>query len=468
VSWLALAILGYLAAQLAIGLWVAPKIRTEDDYLVAGRRLGYPLTIFSIFATWFGAETCIASAGRAYRQGVSLTTAEPFAYGLCLVAMGLVFAAPLWRRKLTTLADLFRERYSPAVERTAALIIIPSSLFWAAAQLRGFAHVLTTVTPLDVTAGIGVAAGFCILYTTFGGLLADAITDLVQGVLLVLGLVVVAVGVVIRRGGPAEAFAAMDPARIGLVGAGQSASFLGLLEEWAIPICGSVVAAELVSRVIAARSPQVARNGAVIAGGMYIAIGLVPVFVGLAAVGLVPAPADAEGLLPAVALAVLPSALYVIFAGGLISAILSTVDTILLVTGGLAAHNLAAPLLRITDERARLKLARAGVVLFGVVAYLLAVRAQGVGTLVEQASAFGSAGILVVVCFGLFTRKGGAATAMATLVAGLVAYVSGVAGGIAYPFLTSLAVSVVMYGGGVGIHATREATRAARRVTSGP
>jgi hypothetical protein len=235
VNWLLVALLGYLAAQLAIGVWAAPRIHTEDDFLVAGRRLGYPLTVFTIFATWFGAETCIASAGRAYREGISLTTAEPFGYGLCLVLMGLVFAVPLWRRRLTTLADLFRTRYSVAVERVAALVLIPSSLLWAAAQLRGFAHVLATVTTIDLATGIAVAAAFCVLYTTFGGLLADAVTDLVQGILLVIGLAVLAAAVVLRQGGIGDAFAAIDPSRLGLVGTGTDASFLGVLEEWAIP-----------------------------------------------------------------------------------------------------------------------------------------------------------------------------------------------------------------------------------------
>ena len=117
---------------------------------------------------------------------------------------------------------------------------------------------------------------------------------------------------------------------------GADASFLGVLEEWAIPVCGSVVATELVSRVIAARTPQLARNAALVAGGMYVACGLLPVFVGLAAGGLAPAVGDAEQFLPAVARAILPPALYVVFAGGLVSAILSTVDTTLLVSAGLA------------------------------------------------------------------------------------------------------------------------------------
>jgi Na+/proline symporter len=138
-----LALTAYLAAQLAIGVWVSRRIRTETDYLVAGRQLGYGLATFSIFATWFGAETVIGSGGRAFADGVSLANAEPFGYGLCLVLMGIVFAVPLWRRKLTTLADFFRQRYSLTVERTAAVILIPSSILWAAAQIRAFGQVLS-------------------------------------------------------------------------------------------------------------------------------------------------------------------------------------------------------------------------------------------------------------------------------------------------------------------------------------
>jgi Na+/proline symporter len=64
-------VLAYVVAQLLIGAWVARRIRTEEDYLVAGRKLGYPLAMFTIFATWFGAETCIGAAGAIYESGLS-------------------------------------------------------------------------------------------------------------------------------------------------------------------------------------------------------------------------------------------------------------------------------------------------------------------------------------------------------------------------------------------------------------
>src|SRR5262245_15727152 len=101
----------YVLAQFAVGMWVSRQVKTEDDYFVAGRRLGMGLATFSIFATWFGAETCVGAAGGIYSEGVTRTTVEPFAYGICLLVMGVVFAAPFWRSKAITLADLFRVRY---------------------------------------------------------------------------------------------------------------------------------------------------------------------------------------------------------------------------------------------------------------------------------------------------------------------------------------------------------------------
>ncbi|MCU0645920.1 MAG: sodium:solute symporter, partial [bacterium] len=71
--------------QLLLGAFVAKRIRTEDDFLLAGRNLGYSLAIFSIFATWFGAESCIGTAGAVYADGLAGVTADPFGYTICLL-----------------------------------------------------------------------------------------------------------------------------------------------------------------------------------------------------------------------------------------------------------------------------------------------------------------------------------------------------------------------------------------------
>ncbi|MCU0617463.1 MAG: hypothetical protein MUD17_10340 [Gemmatimonadaceae bacterium] len=197
------ALAGYLLLQFGIGAYVARRLRSEDDYLVAGRSLGWGLGPFTIFATWFGAETVIGAAGTVYSEGVGATSAEPFGYALCLLLMGLLFAAPLWRRGLTTLADLYAQRYSERVAQLAAIVLIPGSLLWAAAQVRAFGQVLTVAAPeLNLGVGIGVAALLTIAYTSLGGMLADAITDLLQGGVLMLSLAVLAWAVTDPRPSP--------------------------------------------------------------------------------------------------------------------------------------------------------------------------------------------------------------------------------------------------------------------------
>ncbi len=440
------AVLAFLILQFGIGIWISRRIKNEADYLVAGRSLGPLLATFSIFATWFGAETMVGSAGSAYREGLTPASAEPFGYGLCLILGGLIYAVPLWRRQLTTLADLYRQRYSVLVERVAAIILIPSSILWAAAQVRAFGYVLaTSASALEVNSAIAIAAGLTIGYTMFGGLLADAVTDLMQGLLLAVGLGIVFVAVVAQLGGVDQAVTAVAQSDKIRMGGGASVPLLDALEAWAIPVFGSLVTAEIVGRSIATRTPQIARRASLVAGTMYITIGLIPVFVGIVGHRLVTTMDDPEQLMAVVARTALPTVGYAIFAGALTSAILSTVNSTLLIASGLMSHNLLIPALGITTERKKVLLARAGVAMFGVIAYVLALRSEGVYALVEQASAFGSTGALVTITFGLFTRFGGPRTALATLALGLLSYLMAAYGGVQHPFLLSIAVSLVSY-----------------------
>jgi len=431
----------YVLMQLLIGAWVSRRIRTEADYLLAGRSLGYGLTTFTVFATWFGAETCIGSAGSIYAEGLAGGTADPFGYGLCLLFMGLFFAVPLWRRGLTTLADLFRQRYSARVERLAVLLLVPTGLLWAAAQIRAFGQVLAASSGWNVELTITLAALVVIIYTISGGLLADAWTDLIQGIALIIGLVVLGVLVWQQQG---EVLAQVPAERINPLHGYNS--WWDAVEAWAIPVCGSVLSAELVSRILGARSAEVARRSSLMASGIYLLVGLIPVSLGLMGPLILPGLEHPEQLLPRLAGQYLPTLLYVAFAGALVSAILSTVDSALLVASSLVSHNLVVPLLPGLSERQKVWIARGGVALFGVIAYVTALYADGVYALVEEASAFGSAGLFVVILFALFSRYGGEWTALATLGAGITSWILG-----AYvfewphPYITSLGTAFAVY-----------------------
>lgn len=420
-NWVLFSVLSYVALQLVIGFVVSRRVATESDYLVAGRSLGLRLSVFTVFATWFGAETCIGATAQAYGSGLAGVTADPFGYAACLIFMGALLAVPMWKRKLSTLADLFRERFGAASERVVVVLLVPTSVMWAGAQIRAFGQVLGASSQLELTTAISVAAAVVIAYTAMGGMLADAVSDFVQGLVLLLGLGLM-LTLMISSGDLSAAFA--DPTTP-VLGHAATASGLELAEAWAVPVFGSVVAQELVGRVMAARTPSIARASTLIAAVLYLAVGLVPVLVGLVAARLSPGIAEHEQVLVLQAGRYFPGLFRVIFLGALVSAILSTVDSALLSAGSLSAHNLILPLLSERGEKSKLTINRMAVVFFGVVAYVIAQTTEGVYALVEEASAFGTAGVFVCVMFGLFTRVGAGLAALTSLVLGFAVYVTG-------------------------------------------
>lgn len=435
----------YIFAQLVIGVLTSRRIKSEADYLLAGRSFGYGLASFSIFATWFGAETVVGSAGKMYEEGLSGAAADPFGYALCLILVGLFFAVPLWRRGLTTLADLFHSRYSPGVERLAVLMMAPTSMMWAAAQIRAFGQVISASSELGFLAATAIATAVVVVYTVYGGLRADAWTDVIQGIVLMVGLVILLVVFVDHLGGVSATLAAIPPEKLNLF-AGWKNDPLAVLEKWAIPIVGSLVAQELVARIIASRSPHIARRAPLIASGFYLTFGLIPIVIGLAATSTLTGVADNDQVLPLIAQQHLPTFLYILFAGALISAILSTVDSALLAASSLVSHNLILPLRPGMSEAAKVRTARGGVVVFAVIAFVLAIYGGSVYELVSDASAFGGAGLFIIIVFGLFTSFGSARSAYAALIVGMTVWVYGnYLGDFSYSFLASLAAAFSVY-----------------------
>ncbi len=413
-------VLAYVGLQLLLGLWLSRRVSSQADYLLGGRSLGLGLCTASMFATWFGAETCVGAAGEVYEHGLAAVSADPFGYGVCLLLFGLFVAAELRRRGYTTIADLFGARFSPLTERVVALLMLPGSVLWAAAQIRAFGQVFAAASPgLAPELGIALAAGITIAYTASGGLLADVYTDLLQGLVLAATLLVLAALLLLKLEG--GAWSGLLSA--GAASTGEAPAALPTLNAWAVPIAGSIFTQEIISRALAARTPLVARRSALVAGGVYLSLGLLPVALGLFARQLVPGLSESEQVLPILSRQLLGEVGFVILAGALISAILSTVDSALLACGALIVQNLAGERAQRLSDAGRLRLTRAAVVLLGGASFVMASTGLSVHSLVSESSAFASAGLCVAGLLGLFTRFGGARAALLSLGAGGVTYV---------------------------------------------
>lgn len=413
-----LLIVFYVIVQIFIGVYLSRKIKNEADYFVGGRRVSFFLVSFSLFATWFGAETCLGSSGAVYETGLSGSRADPFGFSLCLFLMGFFLAGQLRKRNYLTLADFIRDRYGQVAEKLVVWVMIPSSLIWGAAQLRAFGQILSVSTALPLDLMICFSAILVITYTVLGGLLGDIYTDLIQGVIVVGSLVTLAIVVLTRVPDLPAIFRQMPADRWQILGVGES--IWERLDRWAVPVLGSLVVQEAISRFLAARNPREAVRACHTAGGIYFFTGLIPLLLGFIGPWLLPGLTDREQFLVVLSHQYLPGILSVIFLGAMISAILSTVDSILLACAALFSHNFLLPILGIKKEKTKVLVGRMTVVITGLIALAIALGGNRIYDLVLLAAAFGTAGVLVITMFGLYSRFNSEQAALVTLVGGLV------------------------------------------------
>ena len=353
------------------------------------------------------------------QTGLSATRADPFGYALVIVILAAVFAGPLWRAQITTLGDLFRRRYSPRVEQVAVVLMIPTSILWAGAQIRAFGQVLASASD-GMSASVGIAAGH---RARCSSTRSSAACWPMRGPICSRASCWPSACIVVTAAGRQRAWRdrpGASPGRVRRTGPGAHPGrrTIEVLNRWAIPILGSITAQELISRIVACRSPQVAQRAAWMASLTYLSIGVLPVALGLMATQVNLDVVDAEHVLPE--LAATPPADVRLRAVRRRAGVGHPVHGQQLPAGGriddLAQPGRAAPA---RDHRARQAAGRAhrrdGV---GLVAWYLALSSDSVLGLVEEASGFGSAGILVLMLFALWSPFGGALAALAALSAG--------------------------------------------------
>jgi Na+/proline symporter len=185
---LAMVLGGYMLLMLGISIYAKGKVETEEDFLVAGRRLGLFLAWGSLIATWFGAAAMSGAAGAAREEGFRGVILDPIACSATLVLAGLCFAAPLWRMKLLTVGDFFRETYGQGAEVICSILIIPAYFGWVAAQFKALGIVQEVYFGIPLEWGIVIGFLITLVYTSVGGMWSVTLTDTLQIVIAFAGL----------------------------------------------------------------------------------------------------------------------------------------------------------------------------------------------------------------------------------------------------------------------------------------
>lgn len=376
----------YLMLSIGIGLYAATKVHNARDYITAGQSLPMIVVVAMVFATWFGAETVLGIPATFLDENLGGTISDPFGASLALILFGLLFARPLYRMKLITLGDFYRERYNRPVEIVMSLAIAASYLGWVSAQVTALGLVFNVLSDGVITTSQGVLIGAAVvsLYTLFGGMWSVALTTLVQMTIIVAGLLWIAylVGGMPEVGGVAPVV--------------EHAAAAGKFEfwpamEWAAIVTfiaglltmgfGSIPQQDVFQRANSSKNERIAVWGTVIGGTLYFFFAAVPIYLTYSATLVDPAMTtallaeDAQLVLPTFVKTHLPLAAQIIFYGALLSVIMSTASGTLLAPSVTISENIIKEMMpqHRMSQKKLLLITRAVVVAFAVlvVAYSL-------------------------------------------------------------------------------------------------
>ncbi len=418
-------IIGYLILTVLIGYWAARRVKTSGDFMLAGRSLPLLLSSSALFATWFGSETVFGASSEFLKGGLYAVIEDPFGAALCLILFGLFFARKLYNMNLLTLGDYFEVRYGARTELLASAFMAPPYMGYIAAQLVAMALILNVVSGIDIWVGVVGSAAVVTFYTYVGGMWAISITDFIQSIIIILGLILLAVVLADKAGGASVVFQEVHPDTFRFFPRGEWKDVTAWLAAWSVLGLGSIPSQDVFQRAMSSGSANTAVRSCYYAAILYLTVAMLPLFISLCTKHLYPGEVtgDTQLTLPIMVLQHTGTGVQVLFFGSLLSAIMSTTSSAMLAPASIFSENLVRPLLkRKLDDKQMLWLTRGSVLLFSIMATIMACLRTNIYELVGESSVLSMVTLLAPLVFGIYWKRATAFGAMLSMVAGFCAW----------------------------------------------
>ena len=323
----------YLVLSIGLGLYLARRHDTAEDYFLAGRRMLWPVIGISLFASNISSTTLIGLAGDAYAGGIAVFNYEWMA-SIVLVFYAIFILPTIFKARLYTMPEFLERRFSVTARRYFSLLTIFLNIVidTAGSLYAGglFLQLIFPELPIGTTiAFMAIIAG---IYTIAGGLKAVMYTDVLQTVLLLTGAIVLSWTALDRVGGWEAVLAAVPAEKLSLIRPADDPS---------VPWPGLVTGVFLLGfyfwctnqfmaqRFLSARSLRDGRLGGILAGFLKLPVLFLMVLPGSFAILLYPQLERPDLVYPTLVFDLLPVGMVGIVTGGFIAALLSQIDSTL-------------------------------------------------------------------------------------------------------------------------------------------
>lgn len=275
-------VVAYLVGMLLVGFIVSKtKIKTSKDYMLAGRRMGLFMVAFSLSANNVGGGCTTGLAAKAFGDWGMSACWYVLAGSVAMIP--LAFFAPKIRKTLAvTIPEVIGRRFGKFSSTFSAVLNILALFCLTSSQVMASGVVISSLTSIPLNVCLLLAGAVIILYTTLGGMIADQISDLVQFIIILVGLAI-ATPIVLNSAGGWDAISAKLPAaKLDFTAIGW-VTIIGYIFNY---FCTFLSGPEMVSRFYSAKDEKTAKGAAFLSAVLMAAMSIFPALLGLAAFAL--------------------------------------------------------------------------------------------------------------------------------------------------------------------------------------
>ncbi|WP_101842844.1 sodium:solute symporter family protein [Halobacillus sp. Marseille-P3879] len=437
-----------LVAYFGAVTWIGRKGRAHSQSMsgfATARGKVSPLLVGASFATSYAsANLFIGVPGLAYEHGTAVLWYTLGCFGVSWVGL-LLFAKTFWRYgkkfgRVSTLPEWLGRRYNSKALQVLVSLLILFNVYYIVGQNVGLATIFETVIGIPYFWGIIIGVVITILYIGLGGAFAQIITDGIQGILMAITSILIVVSFLWTIGGGFNVFGvltdrlnAIDPNLTAAVA--DSGPYNSALAIMAVQfmLFSFVLMPHLLNKVLSIENEEDLAPFTLSAGIVLCVISTLMVLGGLAARVIFPAVDSPDSAIPLYVLEAFPSVIAAIMIVGIISAILSSTDSLYLgVTTSIGndIYRVVAPFLsgrKMSDqelENKSLKVAKGSLVVIGLLSlYLSLERPDSLAFLIQFSYSAIISGIIAPLTLGYFWNRANNYGAIASLLTGSTLYV---------------------------------------------
>ncbi|GLY11162.1 sodium/pantothenate symporter [Pseudobacillus badius] len=426
----------FLVIIFLVGVYASRHVQSSSsfiqEYFLGSRELGGFILAMTMAATYGSASSFLSGPGAAYNYGLSwvLLAMSQVATGyFVLMILGKKFAIMARKYQAVTLVDFLFARYKNEFVVVLAALSIIIFLFSAmAAQWIGGARLVESLTGLSYTTALIIFASSVLVYVVIGGFRAVAITDMVQGLVMVAGTVVLFIAA-LKAGGGMEnimrTLGAENPNLLSPYGNDRSLTPLYLSSFWILVGIGVVGLPQVAVRAMSYKNAK-AMHRALIIGTVVVGVIMLGMhLIGVMARAIIPGVTVGDKVMPELAMTIMPDWLAGIVLAAPMAAIMSTVDSLLLLVSSAVVKDLYLHFInKKAEEKQVKKLSFIVTAVIGVIVFVVALQPPD---LIIWLNLFSFGGLEAVfiwpVVLGLYWQRANGAGAASAMIMGMISYI---------------------------------------------